>query len=172
MSWSGFIFIVGVIGIVFLSSFVLSLSPGAAAVQKPSVTEGAMEMTSGKTQSEVVQSPPAGVLAHAAGVPQRQAYIASVDHVASEQAMEIWSHNADDAPHMLFNVFRVTLSDGSQLEQSTGRDVGPGEWLHVTCPLRPGGTGMAVVGFDVELSEPCMFFDYIHDSSFGHQVGI
>ena len=147
-----------VVSIICLSGLILSMSASVAADQAAAVTQA-------RVQSEVLQSPPAEVLEHTAAVSLRDAYIASVDHAIGGQAIEVWSRNADDAPHMLFNRFKVTLSDGSQVEESIGSEVRPGEWLHVTYPLSHSETGMAVVGFEVELSEPGPFFDYVHDAS-------
>ena len=158
-----------VVSVIWLLGLILSV---AASLTADQAAPESAAVTQGRTRSEVLQSPPADVLAHAPAASGRHAYIASVEHAISGQAIEVWSHNVDDAPHMLFNRFKVTLSDGSQLEGSTGRDIGPGEWLHVTYPLPHGETGMAVVAFEVELTEAGPFFHYVHDSSFGQHVGI
>ena len=174
--------ILGVVGIICLSSVVFSLSPLAALDQEPSTTPG--DITEVRVRSEVVEAPPPEVLARLQARPSathsaqlRDAYIASVGYTPEVtplegQTIEVWSRNVDSLSHTLFNHFKVKLADGSQVEESIGSEVRPGEWLHVTYRIPHTETGSGTVEFDVELTEPGPFFDYVHDSSFRHQGGI
>jgi len=165
----------GVVGIICLSGFVFSLSSLTALDQEPSTTLG--DITEVRVRSEVVEAPPPEVLAWLQARPSgthsaqlRDAYIASVGYTPEltpleGQTIEVWSHNVDSLSHTLFNHFTVKLADGSQVEESIGSEVRPGEWLHVT--YRIPRTEADIAEFDVELAEPGPFFDYVHDSSRG-----
>ena len=150
------------VSIICLSGVILSMSASVAADQ---AAPQSVAVTQPRAQSEVLQSPPAEVLTQAPAVSLRSAYIASVNHATSGQEIEVWSRNVDGTPHMLFNHFVVKLADGSQVEESIGSEVRPGEWLHVT--YRVPCTETNIVEFDVELTEPGPFFDYVHDCSRG-----
>ena len=166
------LFILGVVvSIIWLSGFVFSLSPYAPPDQESSIAPEMAAVTELRVQSEVVESPPAEVLAHGRAAQLGDVYIGLVCGASEGQAIEVWSVNADDASHMLFNRFRVKLPDGSQIQDSIGGEVRPGEWLHVTYQIPHTETGSRSVGFDVELTEPGPCFDHVHDASYGHQVG-
>jgi hypothetical protein len=165
----------GVIGIVCLSSLVFSLSPLAAFDHEPSMMPA--DITEVRVQSEVVESAPPDVLARLQArssstdsAQLRDAYIASVGYAPQitpleGRTIEVWSRNVDSLSHTLFNHFTVKLADGSQVEESIGGEVRPGEWLHVT--YRMPVTESGIVDFDVELTELGTFFEYVHDCSRG-----
>ena len=104
--------------------------------------------------------------------PFREAYIVSVrclpGSTAQESpALEVWSLNAAPVSHTLFNRFQVKLSDVGRVQDATGHEVGPGQWLHVLYQMPSAADGSDGVEYQVELIEPGVLTDYIHDSAQG-----
>ena len=79
--------------------------------------------------------------------------------------LEVWSLNAVPSSHTLFNRFQVKLPDGSLVADSTGHELGPGQWLHVMYEMPSTVAGSERVDYEVELIESGAWTDYIHDAA-------
>jgi hypothetical protein len=177
-----------------MSVFVVAVAPRGP-VEAPELV-GLSEKTATPLPAEVVAIPPDAVLAPAQSAtggtqaktmglaaparsdasPLRPAYITSISCQPGSGALakfviEVWNLNADSSTHMLFNRFKVKLPDGRRLEDSAGSEVRPGQWLRSTFQVPPGWAGKGQVEYEVELTEPGAFVDYVHDSRHGYFAG-
>jgi hypothetical protein len=179
-----------VVGVLFVSGLVMSLSPRAAV--EPFKLPGLAKMEGFVLHSEVAETPPSEVLMAAQeavtgmqsktagplaptrvyGAQFREAYFASVRCLPGSTAqesptLEVWSFNAAPSSHILFNRFQVKLSDGSLAADSTGHEVGPGQWLHVMYQMPSTAASSERVEYEAELIESGVLIDYIHDVAQG-----